>query len=172
MADRGEDRAEEEVAVEQRGFQPELPVDESPARTSASAPARTSKGRQPRIIDASIPREKVLHPLDERKVPPELWNDPRAKRFFRFVREEVELQEARVRVLEHYEEDILARVGFSIHRATQWRWMRALAGILLPLVELMRERTMQSWVQGIDETPCAILCPKLGRTRSAYLYAQ
>ena len=165
-----------------------------------------------------------MHPLDEGNVPPELWNDPRAKRFFRFVREEVELQEARVRVLEHYEEvivlddeatgesrmlaasapeplidrcyvgvallaylvasrfadhipyyreeDILARVGFSIHRATQWRWMRALAEIVLPLVELIRQRVMQSWVQGIDETPCPILCPELGRTRSSYLYAQ
>jgi len=167
------------------------------------------KGRQKRVIDASILREKVLHGLDERNVPPELWNNPRAKRFFRFVREEVELQEARVRVLEHYEEvialedeatcqchlvaastpepliercyvgvvflaylaasrfadhipyyreeDILARVGFSIHRATQWRWMRVLAGIVLPLVELMRQCVMQSWVQGIDETPCDIL---------------
>jgi hypothetical protein len=55
------------------------------------------------------------------------------------------------------EEDILARVGFSIHRATQWRWMRVLAGIVLPLVELMRQCVMQSWVQGIDETPCDIL---------------
>jgi transposase len=194
------------------------------AAAAACPTRRTSKGRQKRVIDASIPREKVLHRLDERDVPPELWNNPRAKRFFRFVREEVELQEARVRVLEHYEEvialedeatcecrlvaasapepliercyvgvaflaylaasrfadhipyyreeDILARVGFSIHRATQWRWMRALTGIVLPLVELMRERTMQSWVQGIDETPCDILCPELGRTRSAYLYAQ
>ena len=70
------------------------------------------------------------------------------------------------------EEDILARVGFSIHRATQWRWMRALAGIVLPLVELMRQRVMQSHVQGIDETPCPLLCHELGRTRSAYLYAQ
>ena len=224
VADRREDRAEEEVAIEQRGFQTELPAEEPQARTPASAPARTSKGRQPRVIDAAIPREKVLHPLDERKVPPELWNDPRAVRFFRFVREEVELQKARVRVLEHYEEvivlddeatgesrllaastpeplidrcyvgvallaylaasrfadhipyyreeDILARVGFSIHRATQWRWMRALAAIVLPLVELLRERVMQSRVQGIDETPCPILCPELGRTRSAYLYAQ
>ena len=194
------------------------------ALAAAGPTRRTSQGRQKRVLDASIPREKVLHRLDERDVPPELWNDPRAKRFFRFVREEVELQEARVRVLEHYEEviawedeatgqgrlvaasapepliercyvgvaflaylaasrfadhipyyreeDILARVGFSVHRATQWRWMRALAGILLPLVELMREWTMQSWVQGIDETPCDILCPELGRTRSAYLYAQ
>ena len=153
-----------------------------------------------------------------------LWNDPRSRRFYRFVREEVELQTARVRVLEHYEEvivledeasgesrmlaastpepliprcyvgvallaylvasrfadhipyyreeDILARVGFSIHRATQWRWMRALADVVFPLVELMRKRVMQSHVQGIDETPCPMLCPELGRTRNAYLYAQ
>jgi len=198
--------------------------DESPAATPAPAPRRTSKGRQKRVIDPSIPREKVLHPLDEQKVPAELLNDPRARRFYRFVREEVELQEARVRVLEHYEEvivlddeatgqsqmlaasapepliprcyvgtgllaylvasrfadhipyyreeDILARAGFSIHRATQWRWMRAVAGIVLPLVELMRRRVMQSRVQGIDETPCPLLCPERGRTRNAYLYAQ
>jgi transposase len=198
--------------------------DESAATTSASTPPRTSKGRQKRVIDASIPREKVLHPLDEQQVPAELWNDPRARRFYRFVREEVELQEARVRVLEHYEEvivlddeetgesrmlaasapapliprcyvgvamlaylvasrfadhipyyreeDILSRVGFSIHRATQWRWMRAVAAVVLPLVERMRQSVMQSRVQGIDETPCPTLCPELGHTRSTYLYAQ
>lgn len=198
--------------------------DESAVTTSASMPPRTSKGRQKRVIDASIPREKVLHPLDEQEVPTEWWNDPRARRFYRFVREEVELQEARVRVLEHYEEvivlddeetgesrmlaasapapliprcyvgvamlaylvasrfadhipyyreeDILSRVGFSIHRATQWRWMRAVAAIVLPLVERMRQGVMQSHVQGIDETPCPMLCPELGHTRSTYLYAQ
>jgi transposase len=70
------------------------------------------------------------------------------------------------------EEDILSRVGFSIHRATQWRWMRALADIVLPLVELMRQRVMQSRVLGIDETPCPLVCPELGRTRSSYLYGQ
>lgn len=233
-AGNGEDRAGQGTAGEasamDRGMAQGLGMEGRPtasellAATAAGPTRRTSQGRQKRVLDASIPREKVLHRLDERDVPPELWNDPRAKRFFRFVREEVELQEARVRVLEHYEEvialedeatgqgrlvaasapepliercyvgvaflaylaasrfadhipyyreeDILARVGFSIHRATQWRWMRALADILLPLVELMREWTMQSWVQGIDETPCDILCPELGRTRSAYLYAQ
>jgi len=230
----GEDRAGQGAALEasvmESGMAQGLGLEGGPtasellALAAAGPTRRTSQGRQKRVLDASIPREKVLHRLDERDVPPELWNDPRAKRFFRFVREEVELQEARVRVLEHYEEviawedeatgqgrlvaasapepliercyvgvaflaylaasrfadhipyyreeDILARVGFSVHRATQWRWMRALAGILLPLVELMREWTMQSWVQGIDETPCDILCPELGRTRSAYLYAQ
>jgi transposase len=42
------------------------------AKSTASVTRRTSKGRQKRVLDASIPREKVLHPLDERNVPPEL----------------------------------------------------------------------------------------------------
>ncbi len=70
------------------------------------------------------------------------------------------------------EDDILARVGFSIHRSTQWRWMRSLAGVVLPLVKFMRQGVMQSHVQGIDETPCPLLCPERGHTRNAYLYAQ
>ena len=218
------DPGEDDAALPQQENENAEAVEEPCVTTVTSTTPRTSKGRQKRTIDASIPREKVLHPLDEKDVPPELWNHPRARRFFRFVREEVELQEARVRVLEHYEEvivveeqttaetrmlaasapeplidrcyvgvmllaylvasrfadhipyyreeDILARVGFSIHRATQWRWMRALAAIVLPLVELMRQRVMQSRVQGIDETPCPLLCPELGRTRSSYLYGQ
>lgn len=218
------DPVEEAAAVERQEFEKQPAADAACVGMPASAPPRTSKGRRKRVIDASIPREKVLHPLDERNVPPEWLKDSRVRRFFRFVREEVELQEARVRVLEHYqevivlddeatgesqmlvasapeplidrcyvgvallaylvasrfadhipyyrEEDILARVGFSIHRATQWRWMRAVAGIVRPLVELMRQQTMQSHVQGIDETPCPLLCAELGRTRNAYLYAQ
>ena len=79
----------------------EPPADKLDVSTSASTSRRTSHGRQKRVIDASIPREKVLHPLDEKNVPPELLNDPRAKRFFRFVREEVELQERRVQIFEH-----------------------------------------------------------------------
>ena len=188
------------------------------------APRRTSPGRRPRVLDAAIPREHILHRLQEQDVPTLLWNHPRARRFFRLVREEVELQRASLRVYEHYEEvlvvdddartasrmltaaapkpliercyagpaflayltasrfadhipyyreeEILARTGFSIHRATQWRWMRALAQLVLPLVERLRQRTLQSHVLGIDETPCAILCPERGRTRSAYLYAK
>ena len=214
----------EDGLVEDPATSSEPDAGESPVATTTSTTRRTSKGRQKRAIDESVPREKILHRLQEQDVPPELWNNPQAKRFFRFVREEVELQQARLRVLEHYEEvivleddtsgesrmqaasapepliercyvgagflaylaasrfadhipyyreeDILARFGFSIHRATQWRWMRALAGIVLPLYERMRSRVMQSAVQGIDETPCAMICPELGRTRSAYLYAQ
>jgi len=199
--------------------QPVLASNPVPPRTR-----RTSQGRRQRVVDAALPRENVLHRLNEPDVPPELWNHPRARRFFRFVREEVELQRASVRVYEHYEEvlvvdddargtsrlltapapepflercyvgpaflaylatsrfadhipyyreeEILARTGFSIHRATQWRWMRALAQLVFPLVELVRQRTMRSQVLGIDETPCAMLCPERGRTRSAYLYAK
>lgn len=189
----------------------------------AATGQRTSKGRQPRVIDPTIPREKIWHPLDLTSIPAELAQHPRARRFFRFVREEVDYQPARLRVLEHFqevlvvdddadaspfwtalvpppllercflgagflaylvtsrfadhlpyyrEEDILARTGFSLHRATQWRCLRALAQLVAPLVDLMRQRTRQSAVLGIDETPCPILCPGLGRTRNAYLYAQ
>jgi transposase len=70
------------------------------------------------------------------------------------------------------EEDILARVSSSIHRATRWCWMRSLTGTVLPLIELLRERTTQSLVQGMDETPVDILCLELGHTRSAHFYAQ
>jgi transposase len=195
-----------------------------PPPSDSPVPRRTSKGRQPRVLDESYPREKVYHRLDERDVPPALWNHPRAKRFFRFVREEVELQKARIRVIQHYEEviavedeqncqtqmlaasapeplidrcylgpdflaylaasrfadhipyyreeDILARTGFSIHRATQCRWMRSLAQLLSPLVELIRERLLLSRVLGIDETPVPLICPERASTRSAYLYAQ
>jgi sarcosine oxidase delta subunit len=101
VADRGEDRAGEEIEVEQDGPEREGTADQPSPETLTSASARTSRGRQKRVIDASLPREKVLHRLNEKDVPPELWNHPRARRFFRFVREEVELQAARVRVLEH-----------------------------------------------------------------------
>ena len=208
-------------------FIPERREDDPlPAETPSPEPRqpRTSAGRRPRQIDSSIPREKVYHPLREDEVPDEILRHPRARRFFRFVREELELPQRRLRVLEHYqevivvdddesthstlqaagvpepvlercyvgpsllaylavsrfadhipyyrEEDILARTGFTIHRSTQWRWMRGLAKLLDPLVQLMRQRTLQSQVLGIDETPCPLICPELNRTRSSYLYAQ
>ena len=211
-------------------FVPEQPdVDPLPPAPPAPSPAeprppRTSSGRRPRTIDPSIPREKIYHPLREQEVPAEILHHPQARRFFRFVREEVELPQRRLRVIEHYqevivvddddsihstlqtanvpepvldrcyvgpsllaylavsrfanhipyyrEEDILARTGFTIHRSTQWRWMRGLAKLLEPLVKLIRQRTLQSYVLGIDETPCPLICPELDRTRSSYLYAQ
>lgn len=206
--------------VPQQPDQPQPAAELLPLLPAPEArPQRTSPGRRPRTIDPTIPREKVYHRLREEEVAPEAWHHPRARRFFRFVREEVELPQRRLRVIEHYqevivvedeeqvestmqaaqvpgpvlpscyvgpsllaylaasrfadylpydrEEDILARSGFSIHRSTQWRWMRGLSGKLNPLVELMRQRTRRSRVLGMDETPCPILCPHLGRTRSA-----
>ena len=70
-------------------------------------PPRTSSGRRPRTIDPSIPRENVYHPLREEEVPAEILHHPRARRFFRFVREEVELPQRRLRVIEHYQEVIV-----------------------------------------------------------------
>ncbi|HUG70471.1 MAG TPA: IS66 family transposase [Pirellulaceae bacterium] len=205
-------------------FIPKQPQDVPPADPPEPSQPRTSAGPRPRQIDSSIPREKVYHPLREDEVPDEILHHPRARRFFRFVREELELPQRRLRVIEHYqevivvddddsthstlrtaslpepvlercyvgpsllaylavsrfadhipyyrEEDILGRAGFTIHRSTQWRWMRSLSKLLEPLVELMRQRTLQSKVLGIDETPCPVICPELNRTRSAYLYAQ
>ena len=194
------------------------------APSHSAKPRRTSNGRRPRLLDPTIPREKVYHPLNPEDVPPEIWNHPGAKRFYRFVREEVELPQRRLRILEHYqevialedpstlnttmatatvpepllercyagpslltylavsrfadhlpyyrEEDILRRIGFLIHRSTQWRWIRGLSKQLLPLVDLIRERILASQVLGIDETPIPILDPDLAHTRAAYLYAQ
>ena len=196
--------------------------DDSPS--DSPKPRRTSNGRRPRRLDPTIPRERVYHPLNPEDVPPEIWSHPGAKRFYRFVREEMELPQRRLRILEHYqevivleepstlnttmatatvpeplldrcyagpsllaylavsrfadhlpyyrEEDILRRIGHLIHRSTQWRWIRGLSQRLLPLVELIRERLLDSRVLGIDETPIPILDPDLTQTRTAYLYAQ
>ena len=71
-----------------RGFIPEQPDDDPlPPAPTASSPAeprrpRTSSGRRPRTIDPTIPREKVYHPLREEDVPAEIWQHPRARRFF------------------------------------------------------------------------------------------
>lgn len=79
--------------------------DHSPS--DPSKPPRTSNGRRPRLLDPNIPREKVYHPLNPEEVPPEIWSHPGAKRFYRFVREEVELPQRRLRILQHYQEVIV-----------------------------------------------------------------
>jgi hypothetical protein len=68
---------------------------------------RTSAGRRPRVYPPDTPRVHVYHPLDEESVPPEILHHPQARRFYRFVREEVELPQRRIRVLEHYQEVIV-----------------------------------------------------------------
>ena len=90
---------------------------------------RTSAGRRPRKIDPSIPREKVYHPLREDEVPDEILHHPRARRFFRFVREELELPQRRLRVIEHYQEVIAVEDDESIHSTLQ------AAGVPEPVLE-------------------------------------
>lgn len=189
-----------------------------------TTPRRSSAGRGARVFPPNTTRVPVYHPLEESKIPSAVLRHPHARRFYRFVREEIELPQRQVRILEHYqeviavdnlrevnttmiaaplpeplmercfagnsllaylavsrfadhlpyyrEEDILRRSRLSIPRSTQWRWMRGLGQVVLPLVELMRQRLLTCDVLGIDETPCPILDPDLPHTRSAYLYAQ
>lgn len=90
---------------------PNPAVDASPAGESAlpgneNKPKRTSAGRRPRVYPPDTPRVRIYHPLNEETVPAEILHHPRARRFYRFVREEVELPQRRIRVLEHYQEVI------------------------------------------------------------------
>jgi transposase len=68
------------------------------------------------------------------------------------------------------QEDILSRCGFRIGRNTQARWMAGLAEGVRPLVELMRSRSLQSRVLGVDETPVKTLGLKVGSATKAYLW--
>ena len=67
-------------------------------------------------------------------------------------------------------EEIFGRLGYSIHRSTQWRWMQALGIAVNPLVTLMRQEALGSHVLGADETPVPILDPLLHQTRKSYLW--
>lgn len=68
------------------------------------------------------------------------------------------------------QEDILSRSGFRIGRSTQCRWMSALAERLGPLVDLMRQRALQSLVLGVDETPVRMLSLAAAGSIKAYLW--
>jgi transposase len=68
-------------------------------------------------------------------------------------------------------EEILQRAGLSIGRPTQSRWMIELAIALLPLVDLMRRRALQSALAQADETPVKMLQPGAGKAKTTYLWA-
>jgi transposase len=68
------------------------------------------------------------------------------------------------------EEDILDRIGFRIHRSTQWRWMRGVAEAMTPLVFLMHRRIMHSHVIQMDETTIPLLDPNSRKTVTSYLW--
>ena len=67
-------------------------------------------------------------------------------------------------------ENIVGRCGVHIDRATQWRWMHRIAEALTPLVDLMWERALRSWVIAMDETPVKELGGP-GKALTGYLWA-
>ena len=183
-------------------------------------PKRTSKGRRRRVFPEFLPREEERHPLDEEEIPPELKDNPAARRFFKKTGEQVEYIPPQLKVVEVFQEvvvleqddgettirtaskppqlinsfagpsllayltvsrfgdhlpyyrqeDILGRIGFRIHRSTQWRWMRGLAAGVTPLVELMQQEALLSSVLQVDETPVKVLEGGVGKALTGYLW--
>ena len=90
----------------------DLPIlDASPLTAPAGEPTsgkprRSSAGRRPRVYPPDTPRVQVYHPLDESQISQVLLHHPRARRFYRFVREEIEMPQRQIRILEHYQEVI------------------------------------------------------------------
>ena len=68
------------------------------------------------------------------------------------------------------QQDVLARHGMFFSRSTLGGWMAQCAARLRPLVELMRERALQSHVINADETPVPVLDPARDSTRSGYFW--
>jgi transposase len=69
------------------------------------------------------------------------------------------------------QQDVLARHGIFLARSTLCGWMAQCAQRLRPLVELMRQRVLQSNVINADETPVPVLDPTLDSTRTGYFWA-
>lgn len=65
---------------------------------------RTSAGRKAREWDPSLPREQVLHRVQDCDIPLDMRQNAKVCRFFRLVREELEIQRPAVKVIEHHEE--------------------------------------------------------------------
>ena len=63
-------------------------------------------------------------------------------------------------------EDVFARHGAELSRATMCGWMRQSAELVLPLYELMKRRVLASRVIHTDDTPIEVLDPSLPHTRT------
>jgi transposase len=63
-------------------------------------------------------------------------------------------------------EDIFARHGVALSRATLCGWMAACAELLTPLYDLMVQRVLQSVVIHTDDTRVPVLDPTLPKTRT------
>lgn len=181
---------------------------------------KRAAGRGRRLFPEFLPRQRKEHPLSDDEIPESMKDDPKAKRFFKKVREELEYTPGKLVVLEHFkeviaredaagetqivtasgpprliesyagpsllaliatnrfsdhspyyrDEDILSRLGYRIHRSTQCRWMQGVAAAVMPLVELMRQRVIQSHVLQMDETVIPLVDSIIQKTRSSYLW--
>lgn len=68
-------------------------------------------------------------------------------------------------------EQISARQGVEIARATQAEWVGRIGVALQPLAERLAERLRERAILHADETPVAQLDPGRGKTKRAYLWA-
>src|SRR5215468_3736541 len=69
------------------------------------------------------------------------------------------------------QQDVLSRHGIFLARSTLCGWLARCAGLLRPLVELMRQRVLQSAVIQADETPVQVLDSTRDSTRTGYFWA-
>jgi transposase len=63
-------------------------------------------------------------------------------------------------------ETILARYDIDLARSTMYDWARQSAAALTPLYDLLIEEVLASRVLHTDDTPVAVLDPRLGKTRT------
>ena len=68
------------------------------------------------------------------------------------------------------QQDVLARHGIFLARSTLCGWMAQCAQLLRPLVELMRQRVVQSDVINADETPVRVLDRTRDSTRKGQFW--
>jgi transposase len=68
------------------------------------------------------------------------------------------------------QQDVLARHGIFLARSTLCDWLAQCARGLRPLVDLMRERALESLVLNADETPVSVLDPTRDSTRTGYFW--
>ena len=68
------------------------------------------------------------------------------------------------------QQDELARAGVFLARSTLCDWIRQCAIVFKPLVDLMRNRVLLSYVINADETPVPVLDPTRDSTRKSYLW--
>jgi len=68
------------------------------------------------------------------------------------------------------QQDVLGRHGIYLTRSTLCGWLAQCAQILLPLVELMRKRVIESGLINADETPVRVLDRQFDSTRKGQFW--